>query len=345
MPATIEDVARLAEVSTATVSRVLNSSPLVSEEARQRVLAAIRQLDYKVNLAARTLRTNQTRTIAIVILSIVDPVVNQIVEAVEDAAILQDYTLLMCSTRGDVEREKDYIRLLTKQTVVDGVLYVSPRVAPEEIMQLAQSDLPLVFCNYTLPTAHIPNVMFDHVGAIYQTTHHLLAQGHQRIALLNLDEPYYNPSRMRREGFEKAFLQEGLSPIPSLIVEIRQPTYDSKDWRDAINILMDHPQPPTAIVAFNDQVALQVYEVCRERGLGIPHDLAVTGCDDILTSRHVDPPLTTVRLPAYEQGQLAMHYLLKQMTEKDPRIPSTTMLGVELITRQSSAKQIGEQKQ
>lgn len=338
MPATIEDVARLAEVSTATVSRVLNSSPLVSEDARQRVLAAIRQLDYKVNLAARSLRTNQTRTIAIVILSIADPVVNQIVEAVEDAAIVQDYTLLMCSTRGDPIREKNYIHLLTQQTVVDGVLYVSPRIAPQQVMQLAQTDLPLVFCNYTLESANIPNVMFDHVGAMYQTTYHLLSQGHRRVALLNLDEPYYNPSRMRREGFEKAFIQTNVASDPSLIIEIRQPTYDSKDWRDAINTLLDRTIPPTAIVAFNDQVALQVYEVCRERKLKIPDDLAVTGCDDIPTARHVDPPLTTVRIPAYEQGQLAMHYLLKQMTEDNPRIPTTTMLGVELIIRESTAQ-------
>jgi LacI family transcriptional regulator len=142
---------------------------------------------------------------------------------------------------------------------------------------------------------------------------------------------------MRRQGFEKAFAEVGLTPEPSLIVEIHQPTYDNDDWRDAIIRLLDRPDPPTAIVAFNDEVALQVYAVCRARGLNIPGDLSVTGCDDTLSSQYVDPPLTTVYIPAYKQGQLAMDYLLKRMAQKRPRIPEQTLLDVELVVRASCA--------
>ncbi len=337
MPAKMEDVARLAGVSTATVSRVLNSPEVVSEDARQRVIDAIRKLDYRLNLAARSLRTNQTRTIAIVIPTISEPVINQFVEAVEDAAITEDYTLLMCSTRGDSAREEAYIRLLTQQTAVDGVLYVSPRAAPEHVLKLLEGDAPVVLCNYSMETTRTPNVLVDHVSSIYQTTRYLLDLGHERIALLNLSAPYYYPARMRRSGFEKAFAQAGMTPDPGLIIELDQPTYANDNWRDAIDALLDRDVPPTAIVAFNDMVALQVYAACRERKLRIPNDLSVTGCDDILSAQHVEPPLTTVRIPAYEMGQLAVKTLLRLLTQEHPDIPASSPFDVELVVRESCA--------
>lgn len=335
MPVKMRDVARLAGVSTATVSRAINNPELLNQETLQRVMDAIQELDYKLNLAARRLRTNQTRTIAVVIPTIADPVINQVVEAIEDCAITENYTLLICSTRGDSEREQNYIQLLTQQTMVDGVLYISPRAAPEAVLRLAKGDAPLVLCNYSLEDT--PSILLNHVSSIYQTTSYLLSLGHRRIALLNLDLPYYYPARMRRQGFEKAFKEAGLSPELSLIVEIHQPTYDNDDWRDAIVKLLDRADPPTAIVAFNDEVALQVYAVCRARGLNIPGDLSVTGCDDTLPAQYVDPPLTTVCVPAYKQGQLAMDYLFKRMAQKRPRIPEQTLLDVELVVRASCA--------
>ncbi len=337
MPVTIEDVARLAEVSTATVSRVLNNHDLVSNEARQRVLDAILKLDYKVNLSARRLRTNQTGTIAVVIPTIADSVINQMIEAIEDAAIEEGYTLLMCSTRGDTEREKGYTRLLTQQRMVDGLLYISPRAAPEEVSKLAQGGLPLVLCNYRLEQTKTPCILFDHVSTAYQTTHYLLSLGHRRIALLNLDAPYYYPARMRQEGFEKAFADFRLRPDPTLIREVHRATHVNFDWRDVIHALLDLEVPPTAIVAFNDEVALQVYAVCRERGLNIPADLSVTGCDDILSSRYVDPPLTTVHIPARDEGRLAMEFLLKQIRHERLSYGATLVLDVELMVRESCA--------
>ncbi len=340
MPVTIEDVAKLAEVSTATVSRVLNNHDLVSDEARQRVLDAIRKLDYKVNLSARRLRTNQTGTIAVVIPTIADPVINQMIEAIEDAAIAEDYTLLMCSTRGDTQREEVYTRLLTQQTMVDGVLYISPRAAPEAVYKLAQGDVPFVLCNYRLDRTKTPCILFDHVSSAYQTTHYLLSLGHRRIALLNLDAPYYYPARMRQEGFEKAFAEFQLTPDPLLIKEIHRPMHLNFDWRDAIHALLDLDVPPTAIVAFNDEVALQIYAVCRERGLRIPGDISVTGCDDILSSRHVDPPLTTVHIPAHDEGRLAMEFLLKQIRHEHLAYGATLLLDVKLVVRGSCAAPI-----
>jgi DNA-binding LacI/PurR family transcriptional regulator len=337
MSVKMEDVAREARVSTATVSRALNAPELVSEATRQRVMEAIRRLDYKINLAARNLRTNQTRTIAIVIPTISEPVMNELVEAVEDVAIQENYTLLLCSTRGDVEREQAYIRLLTQQTIADGVLYLSPRSAPDVVRQLLDGPAPVILCNYCLDDTSTPSVMMDHVSSIQQTTGHLLALGHRRIALLNLAAPHYYPARMRHEGFEKAFAALGLIPAPDLITEMDQPTYDHNEWQDAINHLLDLPDPPTAIVAFNDVVALQVYAVCRQRGLRIPGDLSVTGCDDILSASHVEPALTTVLIPARRQGQIAMRYLLKTIAQEAPGIQPVTLIDVELVIRDSCA--------
>ena len=337
MPAKMQDVARLAGVSTATVSRVINNPDLVSGETYNRVMAAIEELDYKLNLAARNLRTNQTRTIAVLLPSIAEPVINTIVEAIEDAAIEADYTLLLCSTRGDIDREEAHIRLLTNHAAVDGVLVVSPRSAPTQIQRLVQGEVPLVMCNYRMDNTHAPSLMVDHVSSLYQTTDHLLELGHRRIALLNLAGPHYYPARMRREGFERAFITHGAQPDPSLIIEIARPTYENTDWRADISRLLDRAAPPTAIVAFNDEVALQVYAVCRERNLRIPEDLSVTGCDDIMTSRYVEPPLTTVRVPAAEQGHQAMTLLLEWMQNPDQPVPPPEVLPVELIVRESCA--------
>lgn len=334
-PKKMEDVARLAGVSTATVSRVLNNPELVSDDTRQKVADAIRQLDYRVNLAARSLRTNQTRTIAVVLPTIADPVINRMVEAVEDVAITAGYTLLLCSTRGDAAREQTYIELLTQQTVADGVLYISPRATPDNVLALDQGGVPLVLCNYLVERESVPCLLLDHVSSTYQTTAHLLALGHRRIALLNLAAPYYYPARMRLEGFLRAYAEAGIEPDPSLCVEIDQPTYANDDWYAAIDDLLARADRPSAIVAFNDEVALEVYAVCRERGLRIPYDLSVTGCDDILSSRYLDPPLTTVSVPAAEQGKRAVRALLKRLARPHSRTPHETRLPVELVVRGS----------
>ncbi len=174
MTATMLDVARAARVSTATVSRVLNNPELVNDETRRRVLDAIQQLDYKLNVAARRLRTSETRLIAVVIPTIAEPVINQVIEAVEDAAIEQGYTLLLCSTRGDAEREQGYIDLLAQQMAVDGVLYVSPRAAPGEVRRLVSGPAPLVLCNYAMEDTGAPSIWIDHISSIYQATRHLI---------------------------------------------------------------------------------------------------------------------------------------------------------------------------
>jgi LacI family repressor for deo operon, udp, cdd, tsx, nupC, and nupG len=337
MPATMLDVARLAGVSTATVSRVLNTPELVNEDTRRRVMNSIQQLDYKINVAARRLRTNQTRLIAVVIPTIAEPVINQIVEAIEDAAIEQGYTLLLCSTRGDMERERAYIDLLNQQMAVDGVLYVSPRAAPKDVCRLVQGPAPLVLCNYTLDDPAVPCVGIDHVSSIYQATRHLIELGHRMITLLNLAAPYYQPARMRRRGYERAMAESGLPLDPARIIEIHQPTYETGDWRAVIERLLDQPDRPTAIVAFNDEVALEVYAACRARGLCIPADVSVTGCDDTLLARYADPPLTTVRIPAYELGRQAMQHLLRCIAGKPRRGGTIPRLAVELVIRESCA--------
>lgn len=337
MSVKMEDVAREAGVSTATVSRALNDPHLVSADTRQRVLNAIHKLDYKINRAARNLRTNQTHTIAIVIPTISEPVMNEVVEAVEDVAIQENYTLLLCSTRGDSAREQAYIRLLTQQKIADGVLYLSPRAAPEVVARLLEGPAPVILCNYSLDDALTPGVMVDHVSSIYQTTRYLLSLGHRRIALLNLAEPYYHPARMRRVGFERALAEHEITGDERLIVELDQPTYEHDEWQATIHLLLDRNEPPTAIVAFNDMVALQIYAVCRARGVRIPADLSVTGCDDILSASYVDPRLTTVRIPAREQGQLAMQYLLQLIAQTGVDLPSQTLMEVELIVRESCA--------
>jgi LacI family transcriptional regulator len=193
--------------------------------------------------------------------------------------------------------------------------------------------MPVVLCNYSLEG--VPSILVDHISSIYQTTSYLLDLGHRRIALLNLAAPHYHPARMRRKGFGQAFADRALAPDPMLIVELDLPTYAHDDWIDVINQLLDRDDPPTAVVAFNDQVALQVYAICKQRGCRIPDDLSVTGCDDILSARHVDPPLTTVRIPARELGQRAMIYLLQRICGED--IPPVTRLATELIVRDSCA--------
>jgi LacI family transcriptional regulator len=331
------DVAHRAGVSTATVSRVLNNPDQVNEDTRRRVMEAMQELDYKLNVAARRLRTNETRLIAVVIPSIAEPVINRIVEAIEDAAIERGYTLLLCSTRGDPNREQGYIDLLTQHMAVDGILYVSPRAAPEDVRRLALGSAPLLLCNYTIDDPLAPSVWIDHVSSIYQTTRYLISLGHTRIALLNLDAPHYQPAVMRRRGFERALIEAGIPLDETQVIEIHQSSYDTDEWREVIDYVLAQPDRPTAVVAFNDEVALEVYAACRACGLHIPADLSVTGCDDTLLARYAEPPLTSVCIPAYDLGRQAMKYLMLCIDGEDLPTAPIPRLAVELVIRESCA--------
>jgi LacI family transcriptional regulator len=236
-----------------------------------------------------------------------------------------------------MERERSYIDLLNQQMAVDGVLYVSPRAAPDDVWRLVQGPAPLVLCNYTLDDPAVPCLGIDHVSSTYQATRHLIELGHRTITLLNLSAPYYQPARMRQRGYELALAESGLPVDPARIIEIHQPTYELGDWRAVIADLLDAADRPTAVVAFNDVVALEVYAACRARRLRIPADISVTGCDDTLLARYADPPLTTVRIPAYELGRQAMQQLLRRIAGKPRRTGPVPRLAVELVRRESCA--------
>ncbi|NDJ77046.1 MAG: LacI family transcriptional regulator [Chloroflexi bacterium] len=335
MASTIEDVAQVAQVSTATVSRVLNQPHLVSIQTRRRVLDAMQLLDYKVNLAGRHLRTNRTRTAALLLPGLGSSVISRLVEGVEDAALAAKYALIMFSTRHDADREAAYIDLITRHRLVDGVLCVSPCSSLENMHCLENDGIPLVMCNGKLDG--VASVLVNYSDLTYQATEYLLAWGHQRILLLNWTVPsgevpvtLHTITHMRQGGFRQALAATQAVP-QTLVVD------DNTEWQAHLAHMLRSTDRPTAIIACCDKLALAVYAVCRGVGLRIPHDLSVIGCDDILVAQYVDPPLTTIRVPAYKQGRLAMESLLQAMMGDAPEEPAVHLLKGELVLRDSCA--------
>lgn len=334
MTVTMEDVAKQAAVSIATVSRVLNNPELVNRETRERVLSAIQTLNYHVNITARNLRTQRTQNIAVVVPHLNNPLISDILEALEKTALAQGFTTQLCVTYGDIERAEKYATLLAERRRIDGAFAIAPTLMPE-MMSLVHSvaeNTPLLLGNHHLPD--IPGILFDYHDAAYQVTQYLIHRGHTRIALLNLPPAHCFPAKMREEGFQQA-LDEASLPH-ELIFHPDIPDDYKANWHSAIEQLL--AAQPTGVIAYDDRTAASIYRVCAERGLRIPHDISVIGCGDFPMAKMLHPTLTTLRFPTEKMGQLAFQTLFNYMNGASTR--TTVYLPAELIQRNSATSPV-----
>lgn len=342
--ATVVDVARLAGVSTATVSRVMNRNYPVAAATRERVEEAMRELGYVVNAHARALAGVSGRTVGIIISDVVDPFYAYIARGVEREATAGGRLCLVCSTQGDPQRELAFIELMHERRA-DAVILVGGSVADRDYRtelerrarELDAGGSKLVLCGRPSLGKDAPTVgvEYDNEGGAFAITDHLLTEGHERILYLG-GPPGLSTTKERIAGHRRALEQRGLPRDPALV----QPGAFSRQFghRRMTELLRDGPEF-TAVFAANDIVAAGAAQALEEAGMRVPEDVSLVGYDDVPVAQELRPRLTTVHIPLEEMGRQAVRVALAGGDEDDWRAPTTgtLRLGTHLVVRDSVA--------
>ena len=328
-PASIKDIARIAGVSHSTVSRALHNSPLVTRETVEQIQKIAGEVGYRASAVARGLVTRKTHTIGVVVTTVTDPWVGEVLSAIELAANDHGYSVFLADSNADPLREKNVVHSFAELRV-DGIVVTSSRVGALHTPMLSQMMVPIVLINNQHPGEFVHSVMIENLDASRAATDHLIALGHRRIAYIGDQFGHYSDAE-RFAGYREALKHAGLPFDPQLVAH-----GDGKadGGPAAMEQLLALPQPPTAVFCYNDMTALGVLRAIHARGLRVPADISVVGFDDLFFAPYTQPPLTTVRQPRRKMGQMAFESLWKLMSGEEPleiRVPA------ELIVRESTA--------
>ena len=330
---TLKNVAEIAEVSVASVSRYFNAPEKVRPETRKRIQAAIKVTGYRFNYSAKVLSTQRTHTIGLVIPTITNTVFAESTRGLQDVAALYDYQVLMTNADYEPVVETKLIRHLLERQVDALVVTVSN---PEKIIsaELADVSIPLVtmFSSYSHPS--VLSVGIDNEQGGYDATEHLVKLGHKRIAMLAGSFLSSDRSRDRYEGYLKCLRHHGLKVDPRMVIEV---PFSLEYCKFGVRELLKAPEPPTAIFASNDLMAIGVMNVLQELGYDVPGDISVIGFDDIPMASFISPKLTTIRQPVYEMGRMAGRQLFQALEQKE-NVENQSVLKHELIVRESTAQ-------
>ncbi|ELY2498271.1 ribose operon transcriptional repressor RbsR [Cronobacter sp. JZ38] len=311
--ATMKDVARLAGVSTSTVSHVINKDRFVSDAIRVRVEDAVRTLNYAPSALARSLKLNQTRTIGMLITASSNPFYSELVRGVERSCFERGYSLVLCNTEGDEQRMNRNLETLLQKRV-DGLLLLCTEThQPSPAIMTRYPAIPTVMMDWS-PFDGDSDVIQDNSllgGDI--ATRHLIEKGFTRIACVTgpLDK---TPARQRLEGYRTAMRRAGL-PVPEGYEVIGD--FEFAGGLRAMQSLLALPEPPQAVFMGNDAMAVGAYQALYQAGLRIPQDIALVGYDDIELARYMTPPLTTIHQPKDELGELAIDVLIHRMAQPE----------------------------
>lgn len=330
---TIEDVAELAQVSKMSVSRVLNDQPGVSEKTRQRIIEAMDSLGYLGSLATRT-RRGSSKLIALLIPDITTTYMGEILRGVSGAAERLNYGLMLY-TQGSInhtQRTNYYLSLLNN-SFVDGVLMVVPLDYEAIVSDLKAHNLPYVIIDHHNGTGSEPSVTATNRKGVLEAMRHLLALGHRHIGFIT-GRMDITCSHDRLQGYRDGLTEVGLPFDPELVCEgdFSQPSGFQQAQR-----LLQHKEPPTAIVASNDVMAFGAMDAAKAIGLSIGQDISIVGFDDIAMASQTYPPLTTVRQPMAAMGETALE-LLVTLLEGRAALTMRRDLPTELIIRESTGR-------
>jgi LacI family transcriptional regulator len=330
---TMDDVARAAHVSKQTVSAVVNNKSGISEKTRERIRKIMIRLDYQPNLLAGSLRGQSSFTVGVLIPSITNPFYPELVRGIEDEAQRRGYSLFLCNSDENPEKELEYVQLLRRHRIA-GLIAATIQVRPawiEALKNLAAQRVPVVVLGASRPSENVIHIAVDDVEGFVKATSHLLDLGHERIGMI-MPPVDPNGESPRVTGFFQAHARRGKTVTPELLVP---GGWHVTDGRDSAARLMELPGPPTAIVAPNDMAAIGAITKLKELGRRVPEDVAVVGYDNIAIAEWYDPTLTTVDQPHYQMGALAMQALLKRL-EKPGDAAEALTLETSLIIRRSS---------
>lgn len=325
---TISEVAKLAGVSVATVSRVMNNPKIVTKNTRAKVESAINELSYEPNVLGRNLRTSESRLLLTLIPSISNPFYTEIMNGIEDAALELGYNILLCETNSNPIRQATYFNLI-KNKLADGIIAMDPTVDKEELLLLSQ-NYPVVKCSEHDKNGTIPYVTINNVTAAYDAVKHLINLGHKKIALINVKGDFQYAIE-RRLGYEKALKEFNIPINPNFIFDTDRLTFDQGQL--AMRSLLHSKDRPTAVFAVSDIIAIGALKEINEVGLRIPHDIALIGFDKISFSDMTHPTLTTISQPRYDMGMKSVSMLIDKIKGKSVK---NIILDHELVIRDST---------
>jgi len=329
--ATIHEVAERAGVSVTTVSHVINETRPVSDDLRRRVLAAMGELGYQPNALARSLRRKETHTIGMIVPDSANPFFAEVARGIEDVSFEQGYSVILCNSDGDLATELLYVNVLTEKQV-DGILFVAAGVSTEHIRTLQARRMPLVVVDRDIPSVAVDSVLTDNASGGWLAVRHLVELGHRRIGCI-AGPSDLTPSAERVTGYRRA-LRERDIPVDETLTVKGDFQYES--GYQAAHQLLVMDDPPTAIFACNDLMAVGAIRAALELGRQVPASLSVVGFDDVRLASFTNPPLTTIVQPKFEMGTLAATMLLERIRDRDMP-PCRRLLDTSLIIRQSTA--------
>nr|WP_124112072.1 LacI family DNA-binding transcriptional regulator [Palleronia sp. THAF1] len=311
---TVQDVAREANVSTATVSRCLNFPDKVGEATRKRVLQVIADIGYAPNFGARALVAKRTNTIGAIIPTMENAIFARGLQAFQEELGLNGYTLLVASSSYRPDLEEKQIRTLLARGA-DALLLIGFDRRPEVTEMLRERGVPHLVAWAHDPSSQTPSVGFDNRTAMADLARTVIEYGHTRIAMISAPTDGNDRARDRVSGVRDAAAGRGLDPAA---IQILETPYSFENGAEAFGILMNHSPRPTAVICGNDILAIGAMSKATEMGLSVPDDVSITGFDDIEVARVVTPKLTTVHVPHREMGRLSATALIERLQHEKP---------------------------
>lgn len=332
MGVTIRDVAEKAGVSVSTVSRVLTSNAPVQEVTRKAVEDAINELGFRPNGLARSLRSNETKTIGLIIPDVANPFFPEVARGVEDAACKRGYSVILCNSGNDRSKETMYFQVLQERRI-DGIILTGSGSLSEYAQLREMDQFPVVFLDRNAEGLDVDSVESDSYNGACQAVQHLIELGHREIAFVSGSSATSTGSR-RQRGYIDTLAGHGISPPPEYIVP---GDFTLEAGRFAGLTLLNGSRRPTAIFVSSDIEAIGVMMAAESLRLSIPRDLSVVGFDNTLLSTVTRPALSTVSQPKYDMGQQAVKLLIERLQKKRQKVKHV-VLATRLEVRGTTAK-------
>ncbi len=311
MPVTIKDVARKAGVSHTTVSRALRGNPLISVQTTERIRRLAAEMGYRPSAAARSLKTNRSQAVGVIVSSIDDPYFSEVLQGIESTAQQSGYSLFIAASQRDAEREDAIVRTMVEHRV-EGVIICSTSFGAERGRKFVECGVPIVAVNNQAAEDYRYSIYHDDVDGSKQLTSHLIGLGHREIAYLGNDLAG-RTNLERLDGYQQE-MREKRPQLPA--AHVHQIEYGTpRAIEGAVERFLRLSTPPTAIVCYNDMMAIELLQALRHAGVRVPEDISITGFDNIVFSAYTSPPLTTFDQPKRFIGEEAGRLLLSLLDE------------------------------
>lgn len=330
MAVTIADVAKEANVSISTISRVVNNSKTVSPELKEHVFKVIERTGYRPNVLARGLITKQTQTIGLVVSDISNPVIATVAKGINSVCQERGYTVVVCETDGKAERETELLNKLAEHRI-DGLVFAGVDVNHKLTEHMLRMEYPVVLVTQqeSYGETRVDTVIHDNYHLTYDAVSFLIANGHRRIAFIAGPKNDYSSGMLRIEGYHAALKEHSIPPTESY-VRYGDFSFDA-GYESMRQIYEESLELPTAVIAASDLMAIGAMQSAFSLGLSVPEDLSVMGIDDSEMAKYSRPSLSTVRIPYFEEGALAGETLFRLIEERREEKTGTQMPTIEYV--------------